>query len=66
MTPARCVCGAPLPRGTEALGCLECGVPCCPCCGWFVESVWYCTRCAGAFLEVPAARWRMDDASNRA
>jgi hypothetical protein len=49
----RCRCGAPVPYAFEQLGCIECGQPCCPACAFFLESVWYCARCAGALLEAP-------------
>ena len=49
----RCVCGRVLIHSFDALGCVECGSPCCPTCGVFLESVMYCVPCASARLEVP-------------
>ena len=49
----RCLCGAPVPYDFEQLGCIECGWPCCPVCGYVLESAWYCARCAGSLLEIP-------------
>jgi hypothetical protein len=49
----RCRCSALVPYAFEELGCVECGTSCCPACGFFLESVWYCACCAGALLEAP-------------
>jgi hypothetical protein len=49
MSPA-CPCGAPAPQPSERLGCLQCGRPCCPACGYVLESAWYCTGCAEALV----------------
>lgn len=49
----RCACGELLVQPTDALGCIECGRPCCHGCAVSLESVWYCLSCADERLEVP-------------
>ena len=46
----RCRCSAPLPYDFERLGCVSCGEPCCPVCGFLLESAWHCAACTDALL----------------
>ena len=50
MSTTKCVCGNPITHAHGALGCIQCGQPCCHACGASLESVIYCDRCAGALL----------------
>jgi hypothetical protein len=50
MTTTKCVCGNPITHAHGALGCIQCGQPCCHACGASLESVMYCDRCASALL----------------
>lgn len=43
----RCGCGR---LATLALGCLECGAPCCEACAISLEAAGYCPACAAALL----------------
>jgi hypothetical protein len=49
-TTMKCACGNPITHAHGALGCIQCGQPCCHACGASLESVMYCDRCAGALL----------------
>ena len=49
----RCLCGQPVHRATDVLGCIACGRACCPACAVPLESVAYCADCASGLLEVP-------------
>jgi hypothetical protein len=49
----QCLCGHPIHRPTDALGCIACGRACCPACAVPLESVAYCAGCASGLLEVP-------------
>jgi hypothetical protein len=50
MKTTRCACGNPITHAHGALGCIQCGKPCCHACGASLESVMYCDQCAGALL----------------
>ena len=50
MSTTKCACGNPITHAHGALGCIQCGQPCCHACGASLESVMYCDRCAGALL----------------
>lgn len=43
-------------RSAHVLGCLACGISCCPACAIHLESVTYCAGCARSLLEAPAVR----------
>ena len=56
MGRSTCDCGTPILRAIEDLGCIECGRSCCPVCAYTLESVAYCAKCAGQFLEPSGPR----------
>lgn len=49
---ASCECGNQV-SAFERLGCLDCGVACCPRCAVPLESVGYCQHCAKELLGAP-------------
>lgn len=49
----QCLCGHPIQRATDTLGCIECGRACCPACAVPLEAVAYCAGCASGLLDVP-------------
>src|SRR3989304_538645 len=46
----RCRCGFVIAYPNENLGCIECGEPCCPACGFVSEGAVYCAACAREVL----------------
>jgi uncharacterized protein (UPF0212 family) len=49
----RCRCGAQVQYTFDHLGCIECGMACCPACSHELESAYYCSNCAEVLLELP-------------
>ncbi len=48
----KCSCGTKVEYESQQLGCIECGVPCCPACAVSLESASYCRGCARSLLGV--------------
>lgn len=48
---SECGCGRAVRQAFHALGCLECGAPCCVACAISLESAVYCRACAEALLD---------------
>lgn len=52
----RCGCGEEFWSVIEEWGCLHCGGPCCPTCGYTPEGSAYCPECAQSVFDVYTRR----------
>ena len=51
-----CGCGEGIRSLIEEWGCLHCGDPCCPACGYTPEGGAYCPECAQSLFDVYTRR----------